>query len=711
MHVYDDTGTLVSETLDARLWYLDENAGGALLGVPDDWYYHGAVAAAAARRAGAGGALPSPGRGSSSRIAAASASRSPRVATAGGRTHAARHAGRSMVASTATARRSGRVGLEDYRRLIETVGRPSAAVVHLWAAAPRLRRTPTRAGICDRGTGERAAPAARRCSTAAGPPAAAPVARDHRVRNRPSLDDDALRCAWNAPCGASGAHLSPNTPNCGVVWSTSDRRSRPPDAAASNSSREVERGRRRGQAGASGAASATSAPGAPPGVARPRSASSAPRADATYLVTGGLGGIGLAMARWLVERGARHLLLLGRTPLPPRESWPMLDPPDERRDAASPPVAALEALGASVETAAVDVAVEGPLERCLDGTRASAASRRCAASSTPPACCSSRRSSAQDVASLRAGLAAKVHGAWRLHRLLRRRAAGLLRPVLVVLGAAELAAARRLRRRQRLPRCAGAPPARARPGALSVNWGTWGEVGMAVEAGAARAAPCSVGVGTIPTAEGLAALRELLDSGRRAGRVMPDRLGGSSPAPIRRSPPIRSSRMLVGDRARAGVAASDRAAACPRRRCVTRRPEDARPQLVEYLSAYGGRARAGLAPDRLDPTVPLSSFGFDSLMAVQLKNRIETDLGVVVPMIEFLQGPSVEQLVSSVRDVDRIESDRRTGRGSALRLQVPTHGRRVRCEPLSSCCTRSRRRASNCGSKASGCASARPRAR
>ena len=34
--------------------------------------------------------------------------------------------------------------------------------------------------------------------------------------------------------------------------------------------------------------------------------------DATYLLTGGLGGLGLAMARWLIDRGARHLVLMNR---------------------------------------------------------------------------------------------------------------------------------------------------------------------------------------------------------------------------------------------------------------------------------------------------------------------------------------------------------------------------------------------------------------
>jgi acyl transferase domain-containing protein/acyl carrier protein len=39
------------------------------------------------------------------------------------------------------------------------------------------------------------------------------------------------------------------------------------------------------------------------------------RADAGYLVTGGLGDLGVEVARWLIEAGARHILLTGRTPL------------------------------------------------------------------------------------------------------------------------------------------------------------------------------------------------------------------------------------------------------------------------------------------------------------------------------------------------------------------------------------------------------------
>src|SRR5436190_1446606 len=48
--------------------------------------------------------------------------------------------------------------------------------------------------------------------------------------------------------------------------------------------------------------------------------------DSSYLITGGLWGLGLEVARWLAQKGAKHLVLLGRTKLPPRTSWEQLSP-------------------------------------------------------------------------------------------------------------------------------------------------------------------------------------------------------------------------------------------------------------------------------------------------------------------------------------------------------------------------------------------------
>ncbi|HKC11395.1 MAG TPA: SDR family NAD(P)-dependent oxidoreductase [Vicinamibacteria bacterium] len=75
--------------------------------------------------------------------------------------------------------------------------------------------------------------------------------------------------------------------------------------------------------------------------------------EGTYLVTGGLGGIGLQVARWLVERGARHLVLTSRAGLPERSRWDEAMGESERKRVEA--VRELEALGASVTVTAADV--------------------------------------------------------------------------------------------------------------------------------------------------------------------------------------------------------------------------------------------------------------------------------------------------------------------------------------------------------------------
>lgn len=80
------------------------------------------------------------------------------------------------------------------------------------------------------------------------------------------------------------------------------------------------------------------------------------RADATYLITGGLGGLGRTVATWLADRGARHLVLVGRSGVTTAEA--------ERA------VAALTARGVEVRVEKADVADRRQLAVLLDGVRA-----------------------------------------------------------------------------------------------------------------------------------------------------------------------------------------------------------------------------------------------------------------------------------------------------------------------------------------------------
>ena len=87
------------------------------------------------------------------------------------------------------------------------------------------------------------------------------------------------------------------------------------------------------------------------------------RPDGTYLITGGLGALGLQVARWLATRGARRLVLAGRRSLPKRPLWDALTGADADRVAT---IRELEAAGVSVTPMALDVTDRAEAARRLD---------------------------------------------------------------------------------------------------------------------------------------------------------------------------------------------------------------------------------------------------------------------------------------------------------------------------------------------------------
>ncbi|WP_329383943.1 type I polyketide synthase [Streptomyces sp. NBC_01716] len=96
------------------------------------------------------------------------------------------------------------------------------------------------------------------------------------------------------------------------------------------------------------------------------------RPDGTYLITGGLGGLGLAVAEDLARKGPVTLLLAGRSALPPRERWRKLadDPetePGQRRKLRS--LLDIEELGATVHPLRCDVSDQAALAAALADVR------------------------------------------------------------------------------------------------------------------------------------------------------------------------------------------------------------------------------------------------------------------------------------------------------------------------------------------------------
>jgi acyl transferase domain-containing protein len=355
------------------------------------------------------------------------------------------------------------------------------------------------------------------------------------------------------------------------------------------------------------------------------------RADATYLITGGLAGLGLLTATWLVERGARHLLLIARS-----------EPSAPARAA----IEAMEANGARVVTARGDVSDAAQLKAILTD----------AARSMPPLRGIVHSAGVLDDAVLMRQdwsrfwrvMAAKVNGAWNLHALtlnepldffvLYSSVAGLLGSS----GQANHAAANAFMDALAHERCARGWPA------LSINWGVWSEIGSAAERGAVERVGRQ-GVATISPGQGLAVLEQLLRHNGAQVAVLPV----DWPQYLRqfRNAPLWLSEAAGGARGTspAPVAASARQQAGTLRQRLDGVPQNRRAAVVEAHVVREVASVIGLDPSRtIDPELPLNEIGLDSLMAVELRNRLGATLGVKrqLPATLVFDYPSIAAIAS-----------------------------------------------------------------
>jgi NAD(P)-dependent dehydrogenase (short-subunit alcohol dehydrogenase family) len=370
------------------------------------------------------------------------------------------------------------------------------------------------------------------------------------------------------------------------------------------------------------------------------------RSDASYLITGGLGDLGLMVARWMVAQGARRLILLGRTRLPPRSSWNSLESGSQlaRQIAA---IRTLEESGASVHLVSADVADEKQMRAFVDEFQADGW----------PAIRGVVHAAGVlqdglllqlDAAAMNKVLRPKMTGGWLLHRLLREApldffvvfsSAGSLigQPGQGNYAAANsfLDALAHHRKTRRLP-------------ALSINWGAWAELGFAeTEGGRSLTRRLALlGIRSMPPARALEVMDRLMREDATQVVALPVNWRQYHEFyPAGTEPP------LLCDLANEEAAGLPQTAHPGEKRGAILEADSAeRPQLLQsYVSEQVARV-LGLSPAQLDMQQPLTNLGLDSLMAVELKNRISADLGINVPMVKFLQGFSVAQAATLLLD-------------------------------------------------------------
>ena len=350
------------------------------------------------------------------------------------------------------------------------------------------------------------------------------------------------------------------------------------------------------------------------------------RGDGSYLITGGLGGFGLAVARWMGERGAGTVVLMGRRGA---------DVPEARQA-----IAELERTGTRVVVYAADVSKESDVARVLGAIDRDLPPLRgvlhAAMVLDDALVLNLDRTRMQDV------LAPKLCGAWNLHMQTVSRPLDLfimfssISGIFGHAGQGNYAAANAFldalawyRRSNGLP-------------ALSVNWGHLGEVGYIARHAALAQRLERQGVLSLTLPQALAGLemaivrQHVQVSVMRADWSKWRELGVTS----RVSPRFAQ---LCGaaeaGRSRPGDGAS------PSRETILTADSAGRAGLLETLVRQKVARVLGTSPDRLDGNKPLLQLGVDSLMAVELRNWLEAELRIDLPIVELMRSPSVSGLV------------------------------------------------------------------
>jgi acyl transferase domain-containing protein len=345
------------------------------------------------------------------------------------------------------------------------------------------------------------------------------------------------------------------------------------------------------------------------------------QADRTYLITGGLGALGLLIAEWLVDRGAKYLVLIGRKPA---------------SEAAQTAIDRFQSAGVTVLAAQADVTQADSLSALfatietmppLDGVIHAAGTVNYQPIATMP------------YEALETVLAAKVTGTWLLHERTQHLDLNFfvvfssIASVWGSTGQAHYAAANafldsfaQARRLQKLP-------------ALSINWGPWAGGGMASEE--AQQWLTRMGIRFLQPQQAIAALNVLLNSDAIQATVAD--VDWTQFKPLYEA---RGERSLL---AHLGSGLSDSSPVVQTRAAVVEQiasaaASDRLDQLIAHLQAEVRSVLRLNEVQSIDLERGFFEMGMDSLMALELKARLEKSFAASLPPTLTFECPTIAAL-------------------------------------------------------------------
>jgi len=364
-----------------------------------------------------------------------------------------------------------------------------------------------------------------------------------------------------------------------------------------------------------------------------------------YLITGGLGGIGLTLARYLAEAVQARLILLGRSAMPPPADWDAWLAANAETDSTSEKIRQLrelEALGAEVMVVTADVCNHAAMRQALDHARQRFGRIDGAIHSAGVARGGLMQLTTAEMAE--PVLAPKVEGTLILESLLQEDKPDFLLLCSSInalnggVGAVDYCSANAF-----LDMFALSRGGRDVSAVTSVNWDTWQQVGMAlktrVPANLREARLRALESGIAPL-EGVQAFRQVLAAKLpqvavitrdlrtilEQARQAPDRLSPDEAAPPQ-------------------ITNQARAHARPDTATAYQKPEtDTQQKIAEIWQEVLGIHEIGIDDN-------FFALGGHSLLATGVLSRIRSTLGVSLPLRTTFESPTIRELAEQVETV------------------------------------------------------------
>jgi amino acid adenylation domain-containing protein len=346
--------------------------------------------------------------------------------------------------------------------------------------------------------------------------------------------------------------------------------------------------------------------------------------QASYLITGGLGGFGLATAQWLADRGVQSLVLMSRSGIPKDDAKHLEQ---------------LKESGTRITVIQGDVSKEEDVKRVLGFIRGELPPLKgiIHAAMILDDCAIKNL----DTKRLLDVMSPKVAGAWNLHRLTADDELDqfiLFSSVASILGhpmQGNYTAANAF-----LDTLAGYRRQMGLPG-LSVGWGAVAGAGYVSRHPEVVQYLNRSGLDGFPPEEGLMTMEKLL--GMATAHVLIANITWNRWKYT--NPVMASSRRFrdLMEEAGAGTKPTSSETESPLESLRAAAPEKRQEVMNHYLLRKLARV-SGSKPDKIDMDRPLTEMGFDSLMAVELTTALNSDLGFKLPVVKILQGINGHEL-------------------------------------------------------------------